>query len=84
MRLEDARGTEAASAAKETAMNRDIAEGKWKQITGTLREKWGKLTDDDVAQVGGKRDRLVGKVQERYGYVKDQAEREVDSWIDQI
>jgi uncharacterized protein YjbJ (UPF0337 family) len=71
-------------AAKETAMNRDIAEGKWKQITGTLREKWGKLTDDDVAQVGGKRDRLVGKVQERYGYVKDQAEREVDSWIDQI
>lgn len=65
-------------------MNRDIAEGKWKQITGTLREKWGKLTDDDVAQVGGKRDRLVGKVQERYGYVKDQAEREVDSWIDQI
>lgn len=65
-------------------MNRDIAEGKWKQITGTLREKWGKLTDDDVALVGGKRDRLVGKVQERYGYVKDQAEREVDSWIDQI
>lgn len=65
-------------------MNRDIAEGKWKQVMGTLRDKWGKLTDDDLDQVAGKRDRLIGKVQERYGYAKDRAEREVDSWIDQI
>jgi uncharacterized protein YjbJ (UPF0337 family) len=65
-------------------MNRDIAEGKWKQLVGTLRDKWGKLTDDDLEQVAGKRDRLIGKMQERYGYAKDQAEREVDGWIDQI
>lgn len=65
-------------------MNRDIAEGKWKQVMGTLRDKWGKLTDDDLDQVAGKRDRLIGKMQERYGYAKDRAEREVDSWIDQI
>jgi uncharacterized protein YjbJ (UPF0337 family) len=65
-------------------MNRDIAEGKWKQIKGVLRDKWGKLTDDDYDQVSGKRDRLVGKIQERYGYAKDRAEQEVDSWIDQI
>jgi uncharacterized protein YjbJ (UPF0337 family) len=65
-------------------MNRDIAEGKWKQIKGVLRDKWGKLTDDDYDQVAGKRDRLIGKIQERYGYAKDQAEREVDGWIDKI
>ena len=65
-------------------MNRDIAEGKWKQIKGVFRDKWGKLTDDDYDHVGGKRDRLVGKIQERYGYAKDRAEREVDSWISQI
>jgi uncharacterized protein YjbJ (UPF0337 family) len=65
-------------------MNYDIAEGKWKQIKGVLRDKWGKLTDDDFDQVAGKRDRLVGKIQERYGYVKDRAEREVDSWIAQL
>jgi uncharacterized protein YjbJ (UPF0337 family) len=65
-------------------MNWDIAEGKWKQIKGTLRDKWAKLTDDDFDQVGGKRERLVGKIQERYGYAKDRAEREVDTWISQI
>lgn len=65
-------------------MNRDIAEGKWKQVVGKLRDKWAKLTDDDLELVGGKRDRLVGKIQERYGYAKDRAEKEVDGWIDQI
>jgi uncharacterized protein YjbJ (UPF0337 family) len=65
-------------------MNWDIAEGKWKQIKGVLHDKWAKLTDDDFDQVGGKRERLVGKIQERYGYAKDRAEREVDTWISQI
>lgn len=65
-------------------MNKDIAEGKWKQLKGTLRDKWGKLTDDDFDKVAGKRDLLIGKVQERYGYAKDRAEREVDTWIAQI
>jgi uncharacterized protein YjbJ (UPF0337 family) len=74
----------AATLPRRNAMNRDIAEGKWKQLVGTLRDKWAKLTDDDLELVAGKRDRLVGKVQERYGYAKDRAEKEVDGWIDKI
>jgi uncharacterized protein YjbJ (UPF0337 family) len=56
----------------------DIAEGKWKQMKGSVREKWGELTDDDLDQVAGRREQLVGKIQERYGYEKKRAEREVD------
>lgn len=47
---------------------------------GKVKEQWGKLTDDDMTIIEGKRDQLVGKIQERYGYQKDQAEKEVDSW----
>ncbi len=59
-------------------MNRDIAEGKWKEMRGHVKEWWGKLTDDDLDQISGQRDKLVGKLQERYGYNKQQAEQEVD------
>ena len=52
-------------------MNWDELEGKWKQITGSVRSRWGKLTDDDVHLIGGKKDQLIGKVQERYGIQKD-------------
>ncbi|ECM8363887.1 CsbD family protein, partial [Salmonella enterica subsp. enterica serovar Enteritidis] len=52
----------------------------WKQFKGKVKEQWGKLTDDDMTIIEGKRDQLVGKIQERYGYQKDQAEKEVDSW----
>jgi uncharacterized protein YjbJ (UPF0337 family) len=67
--------------AKETcAMDWDRVEGNWKQLTGKVKEKWGKLTDDDLTAIGGKREQLEGKIQERYGYAKDQARREVDDW----
>jgi uncharacterized protein YjbJ (UPF0337 family) len=61
-------------------MNKDQADGNWKQFKGKLKEKWGKLTDDDLTVVEGKRDQLVGKIQERYGYQKDEAEKELKSW----
>lgn len=62
-------------------MNWDIIESQWKDIKGSLREKWAKLTDDDVELIAGKKDRFVGKVQERYGLAKDQAESQVDEYI---
>jgi len=58
-------------------MNQDIIKGKWSQLSGTLREKWGKLTDDDINQLDGHREYLVGKLQERYGIAKDQADVQV-------
>lgn len=61
-------------------MNWDRIEGKWKQFKGVAKEKWGELTDDDLDQMAGKRDQLVGKVQERYGIAKDEAERQVDDF----
>jgi uncharacterized protein YjbJ (UPF0337 family) len=63
-------------------MNWDIVKGKWKQMSGSAKEKWGDLTDDDLQQIDGQRDQLVGKVQEKYGLAKDEAEREVDEWAD--
>jgi uncharacterized protein YjbJ (UPF0337 family) len=61
-------------------MNWDYIKGNWKQVTGKLRQKWGKLTDDDLTVVAGKRDELLGKIQERYGLGKDEAERELDEF----
>ena len=61
-------------------MNKDEIGGNWKQLKGKVKEQWGKLTDDDMTVIEGKRDQLVGTIQERYGYAKDQAEKEVDSW----
>ncbi len=63
-------------------MNWDQMEGKWKQFKGSVREKWGKLTDDDLDQIGGKKDRLVGKIQERYGIRREEAEKQLDQWIE--
>jgi uncharacterized protein YjbJ (UPF0337 family) len=59
-------------------MNQDIFEGKWKQFRGDVKKWWGDLTDDDLQQVEGNRDKLVGKLQERYGWTRDKAEREVN------
>ena len=64
-------------------MNWDRIEGNWKQFKGTLKEKWGKVTDDELDQIAGKRDMLVGKLQERYGMSKDAADREVSDWENQ-
>ncbi len=59
-------------------MNRDIFGGNWKQLKGQVRNWWGQLTDDDVDQIAGNRDMLVGKLQERYGWSKERATQEVD------
>ena len=61
-------------------MNKGEVGCNWKQFKGKFKEKWGKLTDDDLTVIEGKRDQLVGKIQERYGYAKDQAESEVKDW----
>jgi uncharacterized protein YjbJ (UPF0337 family) len=61
-------------------MNWDQITGNWKQFTGKIKEKWGKLTDDDLKVVAGKRDQLAGLLQERYGYHKAQAEKELDDF----
>ena len=61
-------------------MNQDIIQGKWTQLKGSLKAKFGKLTDDDLARADGNHQYLVGKLQERYGYAKDEAEREVKSF----
>ena len=61
-------------------MNWDRIEGSWKQLKGSVKEKWGKLTDDDVTVIAGKRDQLVGRIQERYGVAKERAENEVKEW----
>ncbi len=62
-------------------MNWDQIGGMWKQYKGQIREKWGRLTDDDLQAAAGKRDQFVGRIQERYGIAREQAEREVDEWI---
>jgi uncharacterized protein YjbJ (UPF0337 family) len=64
----------------EPIMNWDIVKGKWKQFTGSAKAQWGKLTDDELQQIDGDREALVGKVQEKYGVARDEAEKEVDRW----
>jgi uncharacterized protein YjbJ (UPF0337 family) len=59
-------------------MNKDILAGKWNQMKGRIKETWGDLTDDDLDRIEGQQDRLVGLIQERYGYSKERAEQEVD------
>jgi uncharacterized protein YjbJ (UPF0337 family) len=62
-------------------MNWEQVEGKWKQYSGKVREKWGKLTDSDLEVIHGKRDQLVGKIQERYGIAKEEAQKQVDEYF---
>lgn len=61
-------------------MDWNRVEGSWKQISGMVKEKWGKLTDDDIDVINGRREQLEGKIQERYGYSKDQIKKEIDDW----
>ncbi len=65
---------------KAGAMNQDVIQGKWKQLKGALRQEWGKLTESDYEQIAGSKDKLIGKLQERYGYGRDEAEREVEDF----
>jgi uncharacterized protein YjbJ (UPF0337 family) len=62
-------------------MNWDQTEGKWKQMKGSVKEHWGKLTDDDLTVIAGNRDKLIGKLQERYGIAKEEALRRADEWM---
>jgi uncharacterized protein YjbJ (UPF0337 family) len=62
-------------------MNWDQVEGKWKQLKGSAKERWGKLTDDDLDVISGKKDQLIGRLQELYGINKEEAERQSDEWM---
>ena len=62
-------------------MNEDILKGKWKEIKGEVKQKWGKLTDDDLAQVEGKEEQLLGLLQKRYGYAKEKTNQEFKEFI---
>ena len=61
-------------------MNHDRMEGNWRQFKGKVKEQWGKLTDDDLDVIAGKRDQLLGRIQQRHGLAKDDAEREVETF----
>jgi len=65
-------------------VDRDRIEGNWKQLTGKVKEQWGKLTDDDLVTIDGKREQLEGVLQERYGIAKDEAKQHIDDWLDSL
>jgi uncharacterized protein YjbJ (UPF0337 family) len=62
-------------------MNWDQIAGKWSQMKGDIRQKWGKLTDDDLEVIAGSSDKFVGRIQERYGIAKEVAQRQFDDWL---
>ena len=64
----------------ERPMDWNRVEGNWKEMKGKVKEQWGKLTDDDLDVIAGKQDQLEGRLQQRYGYAKDQAKKEIDDW----
>jgi uncharacterized protein YjbJ (UPF0337 family) len=67
---------------EEYAMDWNRVEGNWKEAKGKIKEKWGKLTDDDLTAINGQREQLEGRLQQRYGYAKDQSKKEVDAWFE--
>ena len=62
-------------------MNWDQVKGKWTELQGQARQRWGELTDDDIAEARGDREELAGKIQQRYGKTREEAQREVDEWV---
>jgi uncharacterized protein YjbJ (UPF0337 family) len=62
-------------------MNADQLQGKWKEVKGQVRERWGKLTDDDLDVIAGQQEQLIGRIQTRYGIQKEQAQKQVDEWM---
>jgi uncharacterized protein YjbJ (UPF0337 family) len=64
-------------------MNRDTLKGQWMQLKGKVRQQWGKLTDDDLDKAQGNAEILIGKIQERYGRSREEAEREFERWFEQ-
>ena len=65
-------------------MNKDVFEGKWKEMQGQVKEWWGKLTDDELDQTGGKADQLVGLLQQKYGYTRERAEQEFNARLAEV
>jgi uncharacterized protein YjbJ (UPF0337 family) len=61
-------------------MNKDRVQGRWKQFKGKVKEQWGKLTDDDLDVIAGRRDQLLGRIQQRHGLARDEADRQVRQW----
>lgn len=61
-------------------MNRDIIQGEWNQLKGKIKEKWGKLTDNDISEINGKREQFLGKLQKAYGFTREKAEKELVEW----
>lgn len=64
--------------------NWDNIAGKWKQFTGEVKKQWGKLTDDELLEINGDREILAGRIQEKYGIAKEQADRQIDKWADKL
>jgi uncharacterized protein YjbJ (UPF0337 family) len=65
-------------------MNWDRVEGNWKEFKGKVQLQWGKLTNDDLDVIEGKRTELAGRLQQRYGVAKDEAERDIDTWLNEV
>lgn len=65
-------------------MNENVLEGKWLQLRGSIREKWGEITDDELDQIAGKRDKFAGVLQEKYGYTQIEAERQIDDFLENL
>ncbi len=65
-------------------MNKDIIEGKWTEIKGAVKQQWGKLTDDDLTEINGSREKLAGKIQKNYGLARDEVEKQLKAWEDDI
>jgi uncharacterized protein YjbJ (UPF0337 family) len=61
-------------------MNSDQLKGQWKQVKGSVKERWGKLTNDDIEVINGQHDRLIGKIQEKYGIAREAAQKQVEEW----
>ena len=66
------------------AMNWDRAQGNWKEISGQAKQQWGKLANDDLTTIKGRREELEGLIQKRYKYAKDKAKSEIDTWLDKM
>lgn len=65
-------------------MNENVLEGKWLQLRGSIREKWGEITDDELDQIAGKRDKFAGVLQEKYGYTQIEAERQINDFLENL
>jgi uncharacterized protein YjbJ (UPF0337 family) len=66
---------------KGVCMNNDVLRGKWMQLKGEVRSRWGKLTDDDITEIQGEAEKLIGKLQQRYGYKREQAQKELNEFL---